>query len=223
MNKAATVALIGVGAFVAYRAFVAYGEVYGQGAVGSGDSGGSWLGSVEDVLSNTARTIDDMTGGFMNISAMARVDESLVDNNNVRAFLAVIRTGEGTTGPGGYQTLFGGGTFASLADHPKMVIKKSGYTSTAAGAYQALASTWDETKRIMKLPDFGVRSQDLFAVGRIVARGALADVVNGRFASAIAKVNKEWASMPGSPYGQPALTLARAESVYKANGGQVIA
>lgn len=223
MNKAATLAVIGVGALVAYRAFKAYSEVYGDGAVDGGDSGGSWLGSVEDVLSGTAQTIDELTGGFMNISAMARVDESLVDNTNVRAFLAVIRTGEGTTGPSGYKTLFGGGTFESLADHPKVVVKKSGYASTAAGAYQALASSWEETKRIMKLPDFGVRSQDLFALGRIVARGALADVVNGRFASAIAKVNKEWASMPGSPYGQPALTLAKAEAVFKANGGKVVA
>ena len=57
------------------------------------------------------------------------------------------------------------------------------------------------------------------AVALIKRRGALADVIAGRFDSAIAKCNKEWASLPGSPYGQPTLTLDRAHAVLAMAGG----
>lgn len=217
MNKAATLAAVAVGAFVAYRAYTAYQQTYGPDAGALTDDG--WLGTADDILQSTAQTIDSWTGGLMNISAMRGVDRSLLNNANVRAFLAVIRTGEGTTGPSGYQTLYGGGLFQSFADHPRVKVTKWGRTSSAAGAYQILSTTWDETARIMGLTDFSPASQDLAALGRIEARRALTDVVAGRFDVAIAKVNKEWASMPGSPYGQGPITLAKAQQVYTANGG----
>jgi len=71
----------------------------------------------------------------------------------------------------------------------------------------------------MGLPDFSPASQDRGAVGRIAARGALEDAKAGRFDVAVQKIASEWASMPGSPYGQPVITLATARAVFASSGG----
>lgn len=142
---------------------------------------------------------------------------------NVQAFLQMIRIGEGTAGPNGYRTLFGGGLFDSFADHPRRAITArlggKPITSTAAGAYQFLSTTWDECKRALSLPDFSPDSQDRAAVFLIGRRRALEDVRAGRFEAAVSKCAKEWASLPGSPYGQPVKTLAQARQAYEDNGG----
>jgi lysozyme len=142
----------------------------------------------------------------------------VLNDPQVQAFLWLIRTGEGTTGPNGYRTLFGGSLFSSFADHPRQSITRSGITSTAAGAYQFLSRTWDEMAAMYGLADFTPANQDFAAVGLIKRRGALADVMAGRFRAAIDKCNKEWASLPGSPYGQPTLTYDRAASVLAGAG-----
>lgn len=191
-----------------------------QGGTASTDNTTS---EAEDVLNSTAQTtaqfLDGATGGYLKISAMARVSPTLLQNKNVQAMLRVIRTGEGTADAGGYSRLFGGGTFSGYADHPRQKITKWGLTSTAAGAYQFLASSWDETKRTMGLVDFSPASQDLAALGRLAARGALDDVVAGRFTSAIKKINREWASLPGSPYGQRTMQFSSALAIYQGTGG----
>lgn len=147
----------------------------------------------------------------------------LAQDPNVAAFLAVIRSSEGTAGRDGYRTLFGGEIFASYADHPRIRVRKplgnQVITSTAAGAYQILERTWDEASAALELGDFSPASQDVAAVWLIRRRGALADVRAGRFDDAIAKCAKEWASLPGSPYGQPVKTLAQVRQVYAAAGG----
>lgn len=175
--------------------------------------------ALPEVLEDAASAVDAITGGVMKLSAMARVPAIALNDRNVRAFLGVIRKGEGTGDAGGYTRLFGGGTFSSTADHPRITVRRGGYVSTAAGAYQFLSSTWDETARIMRLPDFSASSQDLGAVGRIAARGALADVIAGRLEEAIRKCAKEWASLPFSPYGQPVLSMATARAVFASAGG----
>lgn len=191
-----------------------------QGGTASADSTTS---DAEDVLNSTAQTtaqfLDGATGGYLKISAMARVSPTLLQNKNVQAMLRVIRTGEGTADAGGYSRLFGGGNFTGFADHPRQKITKWGLTSTAAGAYQFLALSWDETKRTMGLVDFSPASQDLAALGRLAARGALDDVVAGRFTSAIKKINREWASLPGSPYGQRTMQFSAALAIYQGTGG----
>ncbi|WP_235548587.1 glycoside hydrolase family 24 protein [Noviherbaspirillum sp. Root189] len=156
----------------------------------------------------------------MKISAMRTVDLSVLTNPNVQAILRVIRTGEGTADEAGYRRIFGGQMFTSYDDHPRITVTKSGYKSTAAGAYQMLASTWDETRKMMGLSDFSPASQDAAAVGRIAARGALPDVLAGRFDVAIKKIAKEWASLPGSPYGQPVMTIDKARQIYAMAGGE---
>jgi muramidase (phage lysozyme) len=140
--------------------------------------------------------------------------DTLAASPNLRAFLRMLRVGEGTTDEDGYRRHFGGRLFDSFADHPRVAITaglgKNKYTSTAAGAYQFLSKTWDGCKAALDLPDFSPASQDVAAVYLIRGRKALPDVLAGRIEQAIIKCNKEWASLPGSPYGQPTLTMAEA-------------
>lgn len=146
-----------------------------------------------------------------------------LDNPNVRAFLRMLRHGEGTAADNGYRVQFGGGLFNSFADHPRQPITRNlggkPITSTAAGAYQFLSKTWDGLVKQYGFADFGPKNQDLGAVALIAGRGALADVIAGRFEQAVIKCNREWASLPGSPYGQPVVTMARARAEYEAHGG----
>lgn len=182
----------------------------------------NWLDLLPDVNDGVQRLgeiVDTYTGGILKVSNAARVTAADLANKNVKAFLQVIRKGEGTTDGNGYRRIFGGQLFSSFADHPRITVKKSGYTSSAAGAYQFIISTWDETRAIMGLQDFSPASQDAAAVGRIAARGALDDVKAGRFDLAVKKCAKEWASLPYSPYGQPTISIATAQGVYAQNGG----
>lgn len=213
-------ALLAYGAWRMYQA-----QQAGELAEMTG-AAGDLLDTVTDTADTAAGWVDAMTGGTMQLSRMARVTAADVTHPNVRALLAVIRRGEGTADANGYRRLFGGELFSDYRDHPRKRITKTlggkSITSTAAGAYQFLSSTWDETARAMGLSDFTPASQDLAAVGRIAARGALDDAKAGRLDAALPKVAREWASMPGSPYGQPTITTAAAWSTFT-NAGGVIA
>lgn len=147
--------------------------------------------------------------------------ESLLLNSNIQAFLQLIRKGEGTLDSIGYQKLFGGNTFNSFADHPNILVTKSGYKSTAAGAYQFLIATWRETKGSLGLPDFTPHSQDIGALKLIKDRGAIKDIIEGNVTKAIQKTNSIWASLPGSKYGQPTQKLNEAKAFYAAQGGTI--
>jgi muramidase (phage lysozyme) len=147
---------------------------------------------------------------------------------NLSAFLAVIRHCEGTSGPDGYRTIVGGGRFDSYSDHPRKLVSGRFNTgdpwgSTAAGAYQFLAGTWDEAQKALDLPDFSPESQDRAAVWLIERRGALQAVEAGNLRRALELCNREWASLPGSPYGQPTHTYEECERVFLAAGGTIAA
>lgn len=148
----------------------------------------------------------------------------LLDNGNIRAFLHVIRVGEGTADDGGYSRHFGGSSFVGFQDHPRKVITaglgKNQYSSSAAGAYQFLTKTWEGLVKRYGFADFSPKNQDIAALALIDGRGALDDVIAGRFETAIKKCNREWASLPGSPYGQPTKTLAQAAKTYTDAGGK---
>lgn len=200
--------------FAGYVLYAAYKENKSLGAVVQGGYEGA---------ANTAQIIGDYTVGLFKVSNARLATRAMLNIANVKAFLAVIRKGEGTSDANGYRRIFGGQLFTSFADHPRILVRKSGISSTAAGAYQFLASSWDETARIQGLTDFSPANQDLGALGRIAARGALDDVINGRFESAIRKCGKEWASLPYSPYGQPVQTFEGAKVVYLENNGSISA
>ncbi len=227
----ATAGLLVAGAYVMTRRPAADGEAWAEepeaAPVDDGPNvAGELVSTAEEVLTgateSAAEFVDNITGGILRVSAMARVNPADLNNPNVQALLRVIRAGEGTAGPNGYRTLFGGQLFDGYADHPRIKVTRGRYTSTAAGAYQFLASTWDETARIMGLPDFSPRSQDLGALGRLAARGALWDAKAGNIESAIRKIAKEWASLPGSPYGQPTISWERALGIYASAGGETM-
>lgn len=144
------------------------------------------------------------------------------NNPNVAAFLRVIRAGETGQDDVAYRTLFGGGTFDSFADHPRQTVRAAGLVSTAAGAYQFLARTWDALVKRYGFADFSPANQDLAALALIDGRRALHDVLAGDLPAAIRKCNREWASLPGSPYGQPTRTYAQALAVFEQYGGTLI-
>lgn len=142
-------------------------------------------------------------------------------DNNVRAFLNMIRFAEGTDGPDGYNTIFGYAKFTDFSDHPRRIIRSGGYSSDAAGAYQIMSYTWDDIRGPAGLSDFSPASQDAAALFLLNRRGALEDVKAGRFQAALQKAAQEWASLPGSPYGQPMRSYTQVAQVFETNGGLI--
>lgn len=150
-----------------------------------------------------------------------------VGDRNARAFLDMIASAEGTAGPDGYRTMFGYRYFDSFADHPRQYFDftdRAGrqLRTSAAGRYQFIVSTWDTLQRRLGLPDFGPDSQDAAALELIRERGALADVRSGRIESAIGKVRKVWASLPGAGYAQPERSLSTLLAAYRSAGGIIL-
>ncbi len=81
----------------------------------------------------------------------------------IRAFMRMLRVGEGTEGEKGYTTQYSGSQFSDMNDHPHEVIKSGNYSSSAAGAYQIMADTYDglATYRTKyNIPNFNQESQD---------------------------------------------------------------
>ena len=144
---------------------------------------------------------------------------------NVAAFLRAIRLGEGTRDDAGYRRIVGGGSFASFADHPRQMVWIPRYSvnSSAAGAYQFLGKTWDGLVRQYGFPSFDPQWQDAGAVGLIIGRKALDAVRRGDIRAAIALCRNEWASLPGSPYGQRTEAMDAVLLEYRKWGGTLTA
>ena len=140
---------------------------------------------------------------------------------NVVAFLRAIRLGEGTSDAAGYWRLVGGGTFTDDSKHPriKVYIPRYDIYSTAAGAYQIIWPTWKGLVMKYAFPDFTPQSQDEAAVALIEGRSALPAIHQGDLQKAIQLCNKEWASLPGSPYGQRTESYEAVEAEYLLSGG----
>lgn len=145
---------------------------------------------------------------------------------NTAAFLMLIRACEGTAGPDGYRTLFGGELFYDLSQHPNIMKEfrwadgTLGYT-TAAGAYQFLFRTWEGLRIKLRLPDFGPDSQDRGAIELICERRAIADVAAGRVQDAMNKCGPVWASLPTSGYLQPRRSQEFAMNAFEQAGGMI--
>lgn len=134
----------------------------------------------------------------------------------IRAFMQMIRFCEGTTGDDGYKTLFGGSHFNSFDDHPQTVIKTSGYESSAAGAYQILTKTWNGLQsKHSTLTNFEPASQDMACYYLLQQRNALSALRANNVEAAIQMCNREWASLPGSPYGQPRKSVSVCVAKYQ--------
>jgi lysozyme len=137
--------------------------------------------------------------------------------------LKTIRFAEGTSGPQGYQTMFGGGTFNDLSRHPNRVVHGDGYSIAAAGAYQFLPGTWQTQSSRLGLKGFGPAEQDIAALA--LARNRLMDIggletvrKEGLSQRVAAALSPEWASFPTesgrSYYGQPVKPLAQLQKYF---------
>lgn len=142
------------------------------------------------------------------------------------AFLDMLAVSEGTddgrqlTKDDGYDVLVGGKLFKGYDDHPNVLVRLNpSLSSTAAGRYQILFRYWPHYKALLKLPDFGPLSQDLYAIQQIKERRALDDIQAGRFDEAVSKVRNIWASLPGAGYGQHEQKIERLRDAYVRAGG----
>lgn len=131
----------------------------------------------------------------------------------MRAFLDTIAFAEGTSGADGYNTIFTHAKFSGYSRHPAQLKCSGSLCSDAAGRYQFLSTTW----KGLGLGDFSPANQDKGAAILIARRGAAGDVQRGLpgLKDALRKCALEWASLPGSPYGQPTKSYSTLEGVYK--------
>lgn len=121
------------------------------------------------------------------------------------ALLDTINWAEGSPD---YDELFNYVKFNNNGPHPNTPVTAGGYTSTAAGKYQFLYGTWHDTIDYAGLPDYmDPDTQDQAAIARVDMRGALDLIDAGNIDAAIPVLAYEWASFPGSPYGQPTKSL----------------
>jgi len=135
----------------------------------------------------------------------------------VRAFMDTLAFAEGTRER--YNYIFTFVTFNSYADHPRRAICAGKLCSTAAGRYQFLSRTWDGLAPGLGLTDFTPPSQEKAGLELIRRAGAYNVVLKSsnyeNFAAALGKLNRIWASLPGSPYGQPTHSTAALWKAYK--------
>jgi tape measure domain-containing protein len=133
---------------------------------------------------------------------------------NRRALLATIRFAEGTLGPDGYGTHFGGSYTPPGGAHPNKVIRKGGYASAAYGAYQFMPDTWRGVGGGNMTP----ARQDEAALR--LARNRGVDPGQPLNRGMIDKLAPEWASFPTlktgtSYYGQGGKSFAEIEKFYR--------
>jgi muramidase (phage lysozyme) len=156
--------------------------------------------------------------GAANESGSVGSESLSISSKPTRAVLSVIAHAEGTGSS--YNFIFSYRKFSSYADHPRQVVCSGGYCSDAAGRYQFLSTSWDETRRGLGIKDFTPDSQDKGAVQRMQSFRGVREhssvLSRPAFERMIYKLNREWASLPGSPYGQPTKSMSSLWTVYQA-------
>ena len=114
----------------------------------------------------------------------------------------------------------GGKYFDDFKDHPRKIncikYKEKDLCSSAAGRYQFLSKTWDRYAESAGVKNFKPLSQDKVAVKILEDEGALELLFEEPMIleAVIAKINRVWASLPGSPYGQPTRSFEELAEVF---------
>lgn len=179
-------------------------------------------GALDSALAQATMAAQDLAGA----AGLGVTPDEATAARNERAFLDLLAYAEGTAGPNGYRTYFGGTTFEGMADHPRKFFtftngRGETLRTSAAGRYQFLSRTWDDLAKRLELPDFGPASQDRAALELVRQRGALGDVRAGRISTAVRKCAPTWASLPGAGYAQPERKLSKLLTTYAQAGGQI--
>ncbi|MBW7676325.1 peptidoglycan DD-metalloendopeptidase family protein [Chryseobacterium chendengshani] len=157
----------------------------------------------------------------------------------IRAFMRMLRIGEGTEGEKGYTTQYSGAQFSDMSTHPETVITAGAYSSSAAGAYQIMrytywwlkgekltsdnkkAGVYEESHDYVKkysIPDFTAESQDKLCVIILKHKrsGSLDLITKNQIKESLEQYGSyEWASLPPGRYGQPAQTMDVALAKYE--------
>ena len=173
--------------------------------------------------------------------SMPSGNQAPMQNQNVAAFLAMIRAAEGTAGEGGYGALFGypaaGRSFDpySVGGHPRVFFDytdKAGKTirTSAAGAYQITWTTWTGYYLAFvawcgvngkECSGFTPATQDSFAEFLLSLDGALDYVKAGQLDAALNIARRRWASLPGAGYNQPERSAQYVRAAYVNAGGTI--
>ena len=157
----------------------------------------------------------------------------------IRAFMRMLRVGEGTENEKGYTTMYSGVQFTDFSKHPENVITAGNYSSSAAGAYQIMRYTWwwlggekltdgnkkanvyEENHDYIKkynVPDFNQESQDKLCVIILKHKrpGSLDLITKNQIKASLEQYGSyEWASLPPGRYGQPTQTMDVALAKYE--------
>ena len=118
-------------------------------------------------------------------------DKAYLANPNVLAFIHTTSAAEngGTWSTNNYYVVHGNvPNSTSLATFPN--------TLYSAGAYQIERTLYDELSQKLGLTDFYGPTQDLMSVDRLAQQGAIADLLSGNLAGAIAIASRTWAAVP---------------------------
>ena len=147
---------------------------------------------------------------------------------NLRACLRVIREGESYQDDRGYFVRYGGHKqapkfFDDLSKHPRIFeLTKDGRKSSAAGAYQITATTYDDFAPRIGVTAFERDDQDALAIAIMHEENALDDALQGRLGAWVAKLGGRWSSLPSNTDGQPTIAMAEAAAVFAKYGGALL-
>lgn len=109
--------------------------------------------------------------------------------------------------------------FHDYSKHPR--IRNVAMNSDAAGRYQFMGRYWEPYRKQLALPDFGPKSQDLWALQLIRECKAWDLIANGHFSEAVWNCRSRWASFPAAGYGQHENKLDVLQTAYTDAGGIV--
>ena len=170
-----------------------YWKIAAQGAAGPAATGGG----------PTQGPVIAAAGGAPAEGGVPGMDPALMK----KALLASIARGESSGY--GYDMMLGGGRISDLSKHPGVLNSSPYGSSTAAGRYQFLKSTWDEEAKKYGYKDFSPETQDTAAwnlardvYSRKTGRRLEDDLASGdpkTLNNISSTLSGTWTSLPGGP------------------------